>query len=40
VVETNMMLGGARLANLIETIYGSNSLFLQWACHCNTTYLS
>jgi hypothetical protein len=29
VIETNMMLGGARLANLIETIYGSNALFLQ-----------
>jgi hypothetical protein len=29
VIETNMMLGGARLADLIETIYGSNSLFLQ-----------
>ena len=29
-VETNMNLGAARLANLIETIYGSSSLFLQW----------
>ena len=29
VVESHMMLGAARLANLIETIYGSNSLFLQ-----------
>jgi len=28
-VEANMMLGAARLANLIETIYGTNSLFLQ-----------
>jgi hypothetical protein len=35
-----MMLGGARLANLIETIYGSNALFLQWACHWIITYLS
>ena len=30
-VETNMNLGALRLANLIETIYGTNSLFLQWA---------
>lgn len=28
-VETNINLGAARLANLIETIYGSSSLFLQ-----------
>lgn len=28
-VEANMMLGAARLANLIEVIYGGNSLFLQ-----------
>lgn len=28
VVETNMNLGAARLANLIEAIYGSSSLFL------------
>jgi hypothetical protein len=29
VVENNMMLGAARLAALIESIYGTNSLFLQ-----------
>ena len=29
VLTKNMMLGAARLANLIENIYGSNSLFLQ-----------
>jgi hypothetical protein len=29
VVTANMMLGAARLANLIEQIYGTNSLFLQ-----------
>lgn len=29
VIEKNMTLGGARLAALIETIYGTNTLFLQ-----------
>jgi hypothetical protein len=29
IVTANMMLGAARLANLIEQIYGTNSLFLQ-----------
>ena len=29
VIEKNMTLGGARLAALIESIYGSNTLFLQ-----------
>ena len=29
VLTANMMLGAARLANLIEKIYGSNELFLQ-----------
>jgi hypothetical protein len=29
ILEQNMMLAGARLANLIEVIYGNNNMFLQ-----------
>jgi len=29
VIEHNMAIGGARLAALIESIYGQNNLFLQ-----------